>query len=354
MSGSGYRAHPSDGKEILRVLESSAAAGRVEVVYSRRPDAYESYMKESGEAHVFVARDGNAITGTCAELVREVYIGGEVCRAAYLCGLKKDAEYRGRIGFGPEFVRELRKDDIDYYYCSVLSENADIRSSFEKCSSLISMRRIADCHTCVVNPKARIRIPSHNFTFRRARGSDTERLLAFLNAEGRKKDMFPVIRNLDAFYGLAVEDFYMLLDGETILAAAALWDQTAYKQYIVKRYGGWMKLARLCNPLFAAMRYCRLPKENEPIAFPVLSFCVCRGDESNLFTILLHEMMQITAKRYGMLVFSLTEDHFAWPVMNGIRCIRLESTLYELNFPWSKQKNRSLDPKHLSLECGWL
>ena len=33
MSGSGYRAHPSDGKEILRVLESSAAAGRVEVVF---------------------------------------------------------------------------------------------------------------------------------------------------------------------------------------------------------------------------------------------------------------------------------------------------------------------------------
>ena len=56
MNESKYAASASDGKEILRILESSAAKGNIELIYTRRPDAYESYRKESGEARVFISR----------------------------------------------------------------------------------------------------------------------------------------------------------------------------------------------------------------------------------------------------------------------------------------------------------
>ena len=52
MSDSKYTASPTDGAEILRILESAPAKGNIELLYTRRPDAYESYMKESGEAGV--------------------------------------------------------------------------------------------------------------------------------------------------------------------------------------------------------------------------------------------------------------------------------------------------------------
>ena len=58
MSDPRYAASAADGKEILRILESSAAQGGIELIYTRRPDAYESYKKESGEARVFVSKDG--------------------------------------------------------------------------------------------------------------------------------------------------------------------------------------------------------------------------------------------------------------------------------------------------------
>ena len=64
MSRSIYEASPSDGREILRILESSAAKGAIELLYTRRPDAYESYMKEAGEARVFVSRDGERTVGS--------------------------------------------------------------------------------------------------------------------------------------------------------------------------------------------------------------------------------------------------------------------------------------------------
>ena len=132
MSESKYLASANDGKEILRILESSAAKGNIELIYTRRPDAYESYMKEAGQARVFISRDGEHAVGTCAEVIREVYIGGRVCRAAYVCGLKKDAEYDGGIGFGARFIRDLQCDDIDFYFCSVVAENTDARRMFEK------------------------------------------------------------------------------------------------------------------------------------------------------------------------------------------------------------------------------
>ena len=101
MTHKDFTARPDDGKDILRILESSPAKGSIELLYTRRPDAYESYMKEPGEARVFVSREDDRVVGTCAELIRDVYIGGKVCRAAYLCGLKKVADHKGHSGLGP-------------------------------------------------------------------------------------------------------------------------------------------------------------------------------------------------------------------------------------------------------------
>ena len=49
-----FEAKKEDGKEISRILESAAGNGNVVISYTRRPDAYESYMNESGEAHIYV------------------------------------------------------------------------------------------------------------------------------------------------------------------------------------------------------------------------------------------------------------------------------------------------------------
>lgn len=354
MSGSKYAATPQDGQEILRILESSAAKGNIELIYTRRPDAYESYKKDAKDARVFISRNGDRAIGTCAELIREVYIGGESRRAAYLCGLKKDAEYHGGVGFGARFIQGLQQDDIDFYYCSVVAENAEARQMFEKSRRLLSMQPISGYRTYILNPKIRINAPHHSFTFRQATEHDIEPLLTFLNAEGRKKDMFPVIRSLDDDYHLKAEDFYLLLDGTNILAVAALWKQTAYKQYVVKRYGTLMKLARLCNPLLSAMRYIRLPKENEPLDFPMLAFFLCREDNTAYFRIFLHEITHEIAKSYRMFVIGLPDCHAAKPMMDRLPSIRFETEIYGISFPWSGQVYQTPDPSRLFLECGLL
>ena len=354
MSDSKYTASPTDGAEILRILESAPAKGNIELLYTRRPDAYESYMKESGEARVFLSRNGDRAVGTCAEIIREVYIGGKACKAAYVCGLKKDAEYGGSVGLGARFLRDLRRDDIDYYFCSVVADNTDAQRMFEKSRRLIEMKPISDYKTYILNPKVRIKAPKHSLSFRQATDRDRARLIAFLNTEGKKKDLFPVIKTLDAFYNLSIEDFYLLLDGDRIVATAALWNQTEYKQYVVKKYRGMMRLARMANPILSALRYCKLPKENEPLNFPMLSFFLSQNDNEDYYRILLGEIKKEIAKSYGMLVIGLPKGHFAAPMLDRIPSIGFETKLYEIRFPWSGQAYRTVKSQKAFFECGLL
>ena len=354
MSESKYAASPADGKEILRILESSAAKGSIELIYTRRPDAYDSYRKESGESHVFISRDGERAVGTCAEIVREVYIGGEVCRAAYVCGLKKDAAYDGGVGFGGRLIRDLQRDDIDFYFCSVVADNVDAQRMFEKGRRLISMKQISGYKTYILSPKVRIKAPRHALTFRQATETDRASLIEFLNSEGKKRDMFPVINSFDEFYNLSIEDFYLLLDGERVVATAALWNQTGYKQYVVKKYRGLMRLARMANPLLSALRYIQLPKENEPLDFPMLSFLISQNDNEEYYRIMLSEIKKEIASAYGMFVIGLPRAHFAARMLDKLPSVSFETKLYEIGFPWSERRCKTPDPQKAFFECGLL
>lgn len=354
MRGAKYIAAPADGKDILRILESSAAQGGIELVYTRREDAYASYLKEPGEAKVFVSKDGDRTVGTCAELIRDVYIGGERRKAAYVCGLKKDAAYDGLVGFGPGFIKALQRDDVDFYYCSVVADNAEAQTMFAKGGRALSMEPVAEYKTYIFSPKVPIKAPKHEYTFRQAREDDLPALLEFLNTEGKKKDLFPVIDSLDSFHNLAYHSFYLLLDGETIVACGALWNQVSYKQYIVKKYRGLMKLARFANPLLSALGYIRLPKENEPLDITMLAFFLSKDDNERYYRIFLKEIRSEIAKNHSIFVLGLPKNHFAAPFLNKLPNISFETKLYEITFPWSGQAYSPVNPDAMHPECGLL
>ena len=258
------------------------------------------------------------------------------------------------VGFGARFIRDLQRDDIDFYFCSVVAENTDARRMFEKSRRLLEMKQTVGYKTYILSPKVKVNAKKHSFTFRRATESDTDRLIEFLNAEGKKKDMFPVVKSFDAFYNLRAEDFYLLLDGENIIATTALWNQTEYKQYVVKRYGKIMKLARVFNPLLSAFRYIKLPKENAPLNFPMLAFFLCKNDNTDNYLIFLDEIKREVSKKYGMFVFGLPDGHLARPYADKFPSISFETKLYEITFPWSEQTYKTPDPKKLFFECGLL
>ncbi len=348
-------AAPGDGKRILEILEASPAKGSIELLYTRRPDAYDSYQKESDGAFVYVAKEGERIVGTVAELTRRVYIGGEKKKAAYICGLKKDIDHPGAVNWGKALFRELVKDDVDSYFCSVVSDNTEIHELFgrrrRKTANAESLGRYT---TYMLAPRFRFKTDSGDYVFARARREDEPELLEFLNSQGRKKDLFPVIESPEQFTDLGIEDFYILKNGEGIIAAGALWEQSGYRQYIVKRYRGVMKLARCLNPMLSALGYIRLPRENENIRFPMLSFFISKDDNEEYYKAFLNRIVPEIKKSYDMFVIGTPGSYFADAIYKKLKSIHFDTEIYSVEFVLGGGRTQGISRDRLWLECGLL
>lgn len=349
-----YVARKEDGREISRLLESPVDAGLIQAIYTRRPDAYESYMKDFGESRVLVIRKENRIVGTCSEIIRDVYVGGKVKRSAYICGFKKDSNYHGNLPAGPGFIKALKRPDIDFYYCAVISNNKDAIVKFEKKRSFMSVKFITTYTTYFVDPRVKIKEIKNDYTFRQASGEDTAAIIEFLNTEGRKKDLFPVIRSLDDFYNLHIEDFYILEDGHEIKACGALWNTTSYKQLTITKYKGIMKLARLLNPLFSLLAFPTLKKENEPYDYPILSFYLSRDDNKDYYEIFFHRIKDEIKKNYQLFAVGVTRNHVIDSVLKSLPKIAGESTIYQVNFSGQNEEDISFDTEHIATEFALL
>ncbi len=354
MSKSNCEAMKEDGREISRLLESPADTGLLQIIYTRRPDAYESYMRESGEPRVFALKQEGRIVLTCAELIREVYLGGEVKRAAYVCGLKRDPKRPGAAMVPVELVRALKRPDIDFYYGAAVATNKESAEQFEKPRKHVTFDRFASYTTYVINPKVRTKAIANSYRFRKADKEDTEAVLRFLNREGRKRDLFPVIRSFNDYYNLHIEDFYLLEDEDEIKACAAVWNVSSYKQYTLIRLKGIMKLVRLLNPLLSALGYVKLPKENEPLNFPVLAFFLSKDENGDCYKILFHKIKEEIKKRYPLFIVGLPDHHVIASLMKKLPKVTFRSNLYELSFLGGRGPRPTVDAGTIFTESALL
>ncbi len=348
-------AEPKDGERILEILESSPAKGSIELLYTRRPDAYASYKKESGEALVWVARDGDRIVGSAAEISRRVYIGGEDKKAAYICGLKKDAEYGGNVRWGAAFFKSLAQADADCYFCSVVSDNKEMQRVFEKKrKKTANTEFLTDYTTYMLAPYFKFKLKADGYSFRRAGREDESALLGFLNSEGRKKELFPVIDSLGQFTDLTADDFFILEKDGAVVCAGALWDQSGYRQYIVKKYRGIMKCARLFNPILRLLGYIELPREGENISFPMLSFFLAKDDDEEHYKAFLNFISREIAKKYRMFVIGTPSSYFANDIYKKLRNIHFDTKIYSVDLILGEGRRQKIDRSKIWLECGLL
>ena len=145
-----------DGEKILEIIESSPAKGKIELLYTRRPNAYVSYKKESNNVRVLKVVEDEKIIGTMAKVNRDVYINGKIKRVSYLCGLKKEDGYN--VNWGKVWFKNLVDDSVDSYYCSVLADNEYAKSMAEKKRKRsLNMDCICDYTTYIMSPYVKIK-----------------------------------------------------------------------------------------------------------------------------------------------------------------------------------------------------
>jgi hypothetical protein len=346
-------AEPADGPALLRLIESDASKGGLAIVASRQPDPVASFALESKTTSLTILRD--PVSGTirfmAAFIPRRVFIGGHPVELVYVSSVRKQAGTLSGVNvFHQAYARELATRGAFGGFCSILAENRAAAALFagKKHRILPQLKPLCDSTTFLINPRALAKM-----TLARGRNADSHptketlratvpkeadlpEVLDFLQTEGRRYDLFPVVENLsDTCSGLSLEDCVLVRDqGGAIQAFGALWDQRHYRQSIIRGYRGIYRWVRPFSWLIKRLGYIPLPPAGSTVPVRMLSLLLAQPGADDAYCLLLTALSDMARQRGCPIVaVSISHNNACLPLWQRLRSLRVDSTIYTYETP---------------------
>jgi hypothetical protein len=293
------------------------------------------------------AQDGS-VAAMGSRAVMDVYFDGQPARVGYLGQLRVDPAWRGRrslLRAGFRAVKELHApDEAPFDVTAIVADNAPARRLLEAgVPGLPTYRPLADFVTCVLPtrvPPGRSGAPSPQTPGVRVERATPDRLEAIvlcLDRFARRHQLArrwtaDVLRSPVRCPGLSMSDFFLAVSGGEIVGCAALWDQSAFKQVVVRGYS--RPLARwrwLINAGARLVGAARLPPAGQKLAHAYVSHVAVEGDDAGVFAALLAAARREGAARgLAYVITGLAADHPLLAATHGAR--RYASVLYTVHW----------------------
>ena len=324
-----YLATEEDEADIRRLFRTNAVPGHVTVTYEREPDFFLGCGVTGQSYQVVVAR--HEPTGELAAVVcrakRRVWIDGQEQEVGYLSGGRVDGRFRGRwlVPRGLKFLGHLdATDPVPVYLATITGENHEARGLLveKPRPGIPRFEEVGRLYTAVIPVRATPVSRDRPNGVRSARPEDLPRIVSFLNEHGRERQYFPVYSEEDfrgsTTLGFRVEDFVVFeRDGE-LCGVVGLWDQSAYKQTVVRDYSRELRWTRpLYNVATLLTRRHPLPAPGEPLRSVYAAFVCVADDDRFAFRALLRCIHESAAKRgHAFLVAGLTMNN---PLLADVR-----------------------------------
>lgn len=292
----------ADDPGIRRLLVNNPVPGRITVTYEREPDYFLGCGTMGHFSQVLIARHvpTGEIIGLACRATRPLFINGTAEEVGYVGQLRVDRRFRGRwlLALGMKFARELHSDGRVAGYITTIIEGNEVAKGV-----LVdyprryhpAYREVSQIHTLVLMLRRPKRSASSRYEAGCGSSEDLREIVSFLATHGRGKQFFPAY-TLEDFEdgvttpGFAPEDFVVARRDGEIVGVLGLWDQSSYKQTVVRAYSGGLRIAR---PWFnVAARLSRrqpLPRPGQPIHYVHVSFICVENNSPEIFRELLEQ-----------------------------------------------------------------
>lgn len=280
-----------DDAEIRRLLRETVFPGSARLSFEREPDSLAAEVE--GDVHdVIVARDrvSRRIAGIASRSSRLRFVNGSPMRVGYL-GQLRIAPGIGRLrellGDGFQFCRSLHeRDTAAIYLASVVSDNVVARRLLERgLPGSPTFTPMDDLSTMAIPARGGLRRRISQVEIVRSDSIDLGELAAVLARNNSRYQFAPcwTVGELLSRPGLAPADFRLAVRRGSIAGCAALWDQRAFKQVIVRGYSRPLERCRLLintiGPLFGVPA---LPEAGSELAFAYLSHLAADDDDPDV------------------------------------------------------------------------
>ncbi len=280
----------TDNQGVLELINSIYIKGKLDILFSKEPNYLKAMCSTADIVQPVVGKINNKVEVLGTRSLKKVYINGEEETIGYLSDLKISSKAKKiqALSKGFEFMKTLMDDKkVKLHIATIIDDNRQgkIALTWEnKTSRVPNFYDLGVINTYFIIPIfpkfccRKIKVVRGSIDF-------LDKIVCFLNSEGRKKQFFPVYTkkyflNLPNF---SPDDFYVALKDGKIVGVMARWDQIPFKQVVIKKYNGiwaWMK----------NLTWNFLPKENVPIKQFYLSFVAIKDNDNRIFEALLDKI----------------------------------------------------------------
>jgi hypothetical protein len=350
-------ARPADDAGIRGLVRRQTVPGRIRLAMPRDPDFSLGCAVTGAHCRILVARsvaDG-AIVGVACRSTRQVFVNGREQRVGYLGQLRVDERFRGRwlLSRGFSLLAAIDRDDpLPIYLASIVDGND------EATGVLVARRR-----RCFPTFHEAARYRTDALPVRRSKpalggreeivpgtADQLPEVARYLRTEGAHRQFFSVwtddrLRDLDRL-GLRIEDMRIARNHGAIAGVVALWDQTAYKQAVVRGYSGWLKAVA---PLTS------LPRVGDEVRCAYASLVCVANDDPALFGRLLREVYNLaSSRRFDYLLVGLEARDPLLRVVRAYPHVTYPSRLYVASWSDGGRLHEQLDGRPAYVDVATL
>jgi hypothetical protein len=289
-------ATPADDGEIRRLLRENPMPGRIAISLEREPDASLAAAVEGDLHHTIVARDTSSgrLIAMGSVSVRDRYIDGQPTRVGYLGQLRLDRSVRPRASIvvgGYRLFRELHASlGVTLYLTSIASDNVPARRLLERGLPGMPTYRPRDTFVTSLFPPQGWPRPRGDVKVNEAGIDRVGDMLACLERNGRRFQFAPVWREADLAGRIESGEIQPIVAtrGGRVVGCLAEWDQSAYKQAVVRGYAPrlarWRRIVNVAGSLLGVPH---LPPIGTPLNLAQLSHIAVDDDDPAVFAALL-------------------------------------------------------------------
>ncbi|HTW57541.1 MAG TPA: hypothetical protein VMD99_05405 [Terriglobales bacterium] len=281
---------------LRRLLRENPIPGSISVSLEREPEFFAAAKFEGSEHQTIVAIENGRVVATGSISARQRFINGEPMRVGYLSGLRLDRSCKGRAEIlrrGYDLFRNIHDQGGPLIYLSsiVAGNQAALRFLEKGLTGMPTYRFLGDLVTLIIrrshfwkfnHPASRTRRLLRKGDLRALPGSHSSSLdiLEILNRNNREYQFAPVWSASE----ICADDFCTLYSSlETQVGCAAIWDQRAMKQSVVRGYSGVLKWARpFCNVAARFLGTPLLPEIGSALSHVYVSHLAARSDQPEL------------------------------------------------------------------------
>jgi hypothetical protein len=319
-------ATPADDAALRRLLRENPIPGAIALTFEREPSYFAAAGVEGPFHQTIVARDeaSGQIVGMGSRAVRPLTVNGQVMPVGYMSQLRIDSQY----AWGASVGRAVRQGFAVYHQL-----HADGRTPFYLLS-LVAGNRAAERLLTAGLPDGPYLVPYttlHTYAIATRRKQPpvplprdvqlvtghagwTQAIVACLQRNGLRHQFSPWWTAETLFHpaqapGLRPEDFTLAVQGDQVIGCLACWDQSQFKQTVVRGYQGLLARSRALVNLVAPLAgWPPLPPPNTNLKHAYASHLAVDEDNPVIFAALLRHLHAVAVERqYAYLMLGLAQ-----------------------------------------------